>query len=472
MSSQSGGTRWERDSMGKIEVPANRYWGAQTQRSLIYFSIGEDLIPYEVIKALAIIKKAAALANQELGKLPGDKAKLIVQSADEVITGKLDGNFPLHVWMTGSGTHANMNVNEVIANRANELATGVLGSKEPIHPNDHVNMSQSTNDAFPAAMYIAASTIIQERLVPKVKKLRDALDEKARDWKEIVKIGRTHMMDAVPLTLGQEFSGYVGMLDDNLARIEAVMLGLCQLAIGGTVVGTGLNAARGFAEAATKQIALLTGLSFVSAPNKFAVQGAHDALVMASGALKTLAVSLYKIANDIRLLSSGPSCGLQELILPANEPGSSIMPGKVNPTQCEAMAMAAVQVMGYDAAVSFAGAGGYLEMNVYKPMMIFNVIQSVRLLSDTCNNFTDFLVKDMKPNREQIDEYLHRSLMLATALTPVIGYDKASHIAYLAHDQELTLKEAALQLGYLSAEEFDRLVDPYKLAHPEIHQKA
>lgn len=467
MSLQPGGTRRESDSLGEIEVPADRYWGAQTQRSLIHFSIGEDLIPFEMIRALALIKKAAALANRELGRLPGDKAALIIQAAEEVMAGKLDREFPLRLWMTGSGTQCNMNVNEVIANRAIELGGGVLGSKDPIHPNDHVNMSQSSNDIFPAAMYIAAAAIIQERLLPKVTKLRDALDQKAREWAEIVKIGRTHLMDAVPLTLGQEFSGYVGMLDDNLERIKNVMPGLYRLAVGGTAVGTGLNAPRGFTPATIRHIAEITGLPFAAAPNKFTVQGAHDALVLASAVLKTLAVSLYKIANDIRLLASGPRCGLSELILPANEPGSSMMPGKVNPTQCEALAMVAVQVMGYDAAVSLAGAGGYLEMNVYKPLMIFNVIQSVRLLADACCNFTDFLVAGMEPNRAQIEDYVHRSLMLVTALNPVIGYEKAARIAHLAQEQSLTLREAARQLGYLTPEEFDRLVDPYKLAHPD-----
>ena len=460
--------RKETDSMGEIEVPADRYWGAQTQRSIVYFSIGQDLMPIEVIRAFGILKKAAALANQELGKLPEDKANLIVEAAQEVIEGKLDDHFPLRVWMTGSGTQSNMNVNEVISNRAIELAGGVMGSKDPIHPNDHVNMAQSSNDTFPTAMNIAAAVAIRDRLIPKVKKLRDALDKKAKEWYEIVKIGRTHMQDAVPLTLGQEFSGYVGMLDDNLKRIEAALPGLYQLAIGGTALGTGLNAPKGFAERTAKQIAEITGVPFACAPNKFAVMGAHDGIVMASGILKTLAVSLYKIANDIRLLSCGPRAGFHELDIPANEPGSSIMPGKVNPTQCEAMAMVAVQVMGYDAAVAFAGAGGYLEMNVYKPIMIFNVIQSIRILSDSCNNFTDFLVVGIKPNRKQIENFLHQSLMLVTALSPAIGYDKASAIAHLANEKDSTLKEAALELGYISAEEFDRIVDPYKMAHPEV----
>lgn len=468
MGPEQGKMRRERDSLGEIEVPANRYWGAGTQRSLLHFSIGGDLMPLEVIRALALVKKAAALANLDLGRLPEDKAKLIIQAAEEVIEGKLDDHFPLHVWMTGSGSQCNMNVNEVIANRAIELAGGVLGSQTPVHPNDHVNLSQSTNDAFPTAMHIAAAAAVKERLIPKVRKLRDALDEKAKAWAEIVKIGRTHLMDAIPLTLGQEFSGYVGMLDDNLERLQAALPGLYRLALGGTAVGTGLNAPQGFADLAIQHLARLTGLPFVPAPNKFAVMAAHDALVMVSAVLKTLAVSLYKIANDIRLLGSGPRAGLHELELPANEPGSTIMPGKVNPTQCEALTMVAVQVMGYDAAVAFAGAGGYLELNVYKPLIIFNVIQSIKLLADACHNFTDFLVADLKPNREQIDAYLHRSLMLVTALSPVIGYDKAARIAQLAQNQGLTLKKAALQLGYISAEDFDRLVDPYKMARPEV----
>lgn len=467
MSSEQKRTRQERDSLGKIAVPAHRYWGAQTQRAITFFAIGEDVMPQEVIQALAVIKKAAALANYELGKLPHDKAGLILRAAEEVIEGKLDGNFPVHVWISGSGTQCNMNVNEVIANRAIELAGGVLGSKVPIHPNDHVNMSQSTNDVFPAAMYIAAATALQTRLIPKVKKLRDALDEKAQSWAELVKIGRTHLMDAVPLTLGQEFSGYVGMLDDNLERIRQALPGLYRLPIGGTAVGTGLQAPKGFGGLAIKHVADLTGLPFVPAPNLFAVMGAHDALIMASSTLKTLAVSLYKIANDIRLLASGPRAGLNELHLPANEPGSSIMPGKINPTQCEALAMVAVQVMGHDAAVTFAGAGGYLELNVYKPMIIFNVMKSIKILADSCHNFTDFLVAGLKPNYEQIDAYLHRSLMLVTALSPAIGYDKAAQVAHLAQDEGLSLKEAALKLGFISAEDFDRLVDPYKMAYPD-----
>jgi len=458
--------RIETDSMGTVEVPADCLWGAQTQRSLKYFSIGSDGIPAEVIEALAMVKKAAAMTNRDLGILLKEKADLIIQSSDEIIAGKLKRHFPLRVWMTGSGTQANMNVNEVIANRAIELAGGVKGSKDPIHPNDHVNLSQSTNDVFPTAMHIAAARALLNRLVPGVQKLRSALDEKAKKWADIVKIGRTHLQDAVPLTLGQEFSGYVVMLNENLTRIESVLPELYHLAIGGTAVGTGLNAPRGFAEGVAEQIAGITGLPFLSAPNKFAVMGAHDALVMTSGVLKTLACSLYKIANDIRLLASGPRCGIHELELPSNEPGSSIMPGKVNPTQCEAMAMVAVQVMGYDAAVTFAGASGYLEMNVYKPMIIFNVIQSIGIISDTCNNFTDFLVKDLLPNEKQIGTFLATSPMLITVLSPVIGYDKASEVAHLSMEKEIPLKEACIELGYVSAEEFDRLVDPGKMAHP------
>ena len=459
-------TRLESDSMGEIEVPANRLWGAQTQRSLKFFSIGSDLIPMEVIRALAIIKKAAAHTNHALGKLPRDKADLIIQAAQEIIEGKLEGNFPLRVWMTGSGTQANMNVNEVVSNRAIELSGGTRGSKDPIHPNDHVNMSQSTNDVFPTAMHIAAVLAIQNHLIPRIKKLRDALDEKAEKWKDIVKIGRTHLQDAVPLTLGQELSGYVVMLDDNLERIGWVLPELYKLAVGGTAVGTGLNAPQKFGEEVAKQVAEITGMPFQSAPNKFAVMGSHDAIVMASGVLKAVACSLYKIANDIRLLASGPRCGLHELTLPSNEPGSSIMPGKVNPTQCEAMAMVAVQVMGYDTAVGFAGASGHLEMNVYKPMMIFNLLQSVHIISDSCNNFTDYLLRDLQPNEKVIDGFLNNSLMLVTALSPVIGYERASEIAHLALKKEISLKEACVELGYASPEEFDRIVDTRRMANP------
>lgn len=458
--------RIEKDSMGEIAVKSDRYWGAQTQRSLHHFSIGEDKMPIEVIRAFAILKKASALTNRDLGVLSREKTDLIAQVADEILAGKLDDHFPLYVWMTGSGTQSNMNVNEVIANRAIEITGGELGSKTPIHPNDDVNMSQSSNDTFPTAMNIASAIAIKERLIPKVQKLRDALAEKAQAWQEIIKIGRTHLQDAVPLSLGQEFSGYVGMLDDNLTRINQALPDVYQLALGGTALGTGINAPSGFATKSAEYIAQLTGLPFISAPNKFTVMGSHDAIIMLSATLKTLACSLYKIANDIRLLACGPRAGLNELELPANEPGSSIMPGKVNPTQCEALAMVAVQVMGYDTAVSFAGASGYLEMNVYKPIMIYNVLQSIKILSDSCNNFTDFAVVDMKPNLNRIKELVNQSLMLVTSLSPVIGYDKASKIAHLAHHENLTLKEATLKLGYLSEAEFDQAINVRQMAYP------
>ena len=458
--------RTESDSFGAVQVPAGRYWGAQTQRSLANFDIGQDLMPLEVVRALAVVKKASAVANAGLGRLPADVAQLIVSAAEEIIQGELDAEFPLKVWMTGSGTQCNMNVNEVIANRANEVAGSPRGGKDPVHPNDHVNLSQSSNDAFPTAMNIAVSLAIREALIPMVTKLRAGLHEKAVEWAGVVKIGRTHLQDAVPLTLGQEFSGYVGMLDDGRERIRASLGGLYEVALGGTAVGTGLNAVRGFAEAAIHEIAILTSLPFVPARNRFAAQGAHDSLVMTSGTLRTLACSLYKIANDIRLLSCGPRAGIAELVLPANEPGSSFMPGKVNPTQCEALAMVAVQVMGYDAAVGFAGAGGYLEMNVYKPLIAFDVLQSIRLLADGCRSFTDHLVAEMRADRGRIERYVRESLMLVTALSPAIGYDKAAEIAHRAHADDLTLREAALALGYVTAEEFDRVVDPAAMTHP------
>jgi fumarate hydratase class II len=466
MSIKQKDKRIETDSMGGIEVPANRYWGAQTQRSLTYFSIGEDLIPKEVIEAFGLLKKAAALANAELGKLSEDRARLIVQAATEIINNKLDGNFPLRVWMTGSGTQANMNINEVIANRAIELAGGIKGSKDPIHPNDHVNLSQSSNDTFPTAMHIASAKVIQNRLLPQVQKLRDALHKKVEEFKEIVKIGRTHLQDAIPLTLGQEFSGYVAQLDDNLKRIETALPGLYELAIGGTAVGTGLNAPAGFSERVSDYLCKFTGLPFVSAPNKFAALAAHDAMVMASGTLRVLACSLMKIANDIRWLGSGPRCGLGELLLPANEPGSSIMPGKVNPTQCEAITMVAAQVMGNDTAIGIAGSQGNFELNVFKPMLVFNLLHSATLLADSCNNFTCFLVEELKANRPRITHYVNQSLMLVTALTPEIGYDKAAEVAHYALDKDLSLKEACLELEVLSAERFDALVQPAKLARP------
>jgi fumarate hydratase class II len=460
--------RIERDSLGEIRVPADKLWGAQTQRSLEHFSIGDDLIPRELIGAYAILKKAAARANHAGGRLIDEQARLIETACDEILAGRHHDMFPLHVWMTGSGTQFNMNVNEVVSNRCCQLAGTPLGSKRPVHPNDHVNMSQSSNDTFPSVMHIAAETVARGRLLPSVKALRDAIASKADAWKDVVKIGRTHMQDATPLTLGQEWSGYVAMLDDDLVRLEHALEPVFRLALGGTAVGTGLNAAPDFADAAVSEIAKLTGLPFVPAPNKFAVQGAHDAMVALSGALRTLAVSLYKIANDVRLLSCGPRCGLHELIIPENEPGSSIMPGKINPTQCEALAMIAVQAMANDVAVGFAGASGYLEMNVYKPVMIANVMQSIRILGDGCRNFREFLVEGTRPNDVQIQQFVKRSLMLVTALSPVIGYDKASQIAHYASDNDLTLKEAALKLGFLGETEFDRIVDPSKMVHPYV----
>src|SRR5499427_940534 len=465
-------TRKESDSLGVVEVPADKLWGAQTQRSLEHFSIGRDLIPREMITAYAILKKAAAAANHAGKRLDDQRYKLIVQACDEILAGKHHDMFPLHVWMTGSGTQFNMNVNEVISNRCSQLAGTPLGSKAPVHPNDHVNMAQSSNDTFPSAMYIAAAVNVKQRLVPAVAALRDAIGAKAQAWEDIVKIGRTHMQDATPLTLGQEWSGYAGMLSDDLDRIEAALQGVYRLALGGTAVGTGINSAPGFAEKAAAEIAKLTRLPFVTAPNKFTVQGAHDALVQLSGTLRTLAVSLYKIANDIRLMSCGPRAGFAELKIPENEPGSSIMPGKVNPTQCEALAMLAVQVMGNDVAVGFGGAGGYLEMNVYKPLMINNVIHSIILMSDGCVNFRKFLVEGTKLNLKKINEYVERSLMLVTALSPVIGYDKASKIAHHAMDNDLTLKEAALQLGFVTEAEFDRIVDPKKMVKPYVASEA
>ncbi|MEW5733667.1 MAG: class II fumarate hydratase [Thermodesulfobacteriota bacterium] len=466
MSRKPRDTRVEKDSLGEIEVPADRYWGAATQRSLKHFSIGTDLIPREVIHALAVVKKASALANRDLGVLPPDKADLIVRAAEEVMEGRLGENFPLRVWMTGSGTQANMNVNEVIANRAIELCGGNMGQKHPIHPNDHVNLSQSTNDAFPTAMNIAAALEIKGRLTPEVEGLKEALEKKAREWMNIVKIGRTHLQDAVPMFLGDEISGYAEMLSQFSGRTPSVMNGLLDLAIGGTMVGTGLLAPPGFGDRAAAYISGITGLSFRSARNKFAVMGAHDAMAATMAHIKTLAVSLYKIANDIRFLSCGPRAGIAELTLPMNEPGSSIMPGKANPTQCEAMSMAAVQVMGYDAAVAMACAGGDLEMNVYKPMIIFNIIQSIRLLSDASANFREFLVRGMTPNLSRISSFVESSLMLVTALSARIGYDKAARIALFAHEKGIGLKKAALELGFVSEEEFDAMVDPRAMARP------
>ena len=460
--------RKETDSLGVVEVPADKLWGAQTQRSLEHFSIGTDLILREMIAAYAILKKGAAAANHADKRLGDQQYRLITQTCDEILAGQHHDMFPLHVWMTGSGTQFNMNVNEVISNRCCQLAGTALGSKTPVHPNDHVNMAQSSNDSFPSAMHIAAAVNVKQRLIPAVKQLHDAIAAKSKEWDDIVKIGRTHMQDATPLTLGQEWSGYQGMLSDDLDRIDDALKGVYRLALGGTAVGTGINSAPGFAEAAAAEIARLTSLPFKTAPNKFAVQGAHDALIQLSGTMRTLAVSLYKIANDIRLMSCGPRAGFAELNIPENEPGSSIMPGKVNPTQAEALAMIAVQVMANDAAVGFGGAGGYLEMNVYKPLIIFNITHSLTILTDGCTNFRTFLIEGTKPNIKKINEYVERSLMLVTALSPVIGYDKASKIAHYAMDNDLTLKVAALKLGFVTEAEFDRVVDPKKMVKPYV----
>ena len=461
-----GEYRIESDSMGAVEVPADRYWGAQTQRSLRHFAIGEDRMPRELIRAFGILKQAAAEVNRDLGKLDAERAGWIIQAAQEVIDGLLDDHFPLRIWQTGSGTQTNMNANEVIANRAIELAGGQPGSKTPVHPNDHVNMSQSSNDTFPTAMHIAAAERIVGALIPAVRMVRDALDAKGREFSDIIKIGRTHLMDAVPLTLGQEFSGWVAMLDDDLERLESVLPKLYELAAGGTAVGTGLNTHPEFAERIAAKIAEKTGLPFVTAPNKFAALAAHDALVMASGALRTLACSLMKIANDIRWLASGPRCGLAELILPENEPGSSIMPGKVNPTQCEAMTMVCVQVMGADAAVGFAGSQGNFELNVFKPVIIYNILYSIRLLSDACRSFTEHMVVGIQADRRRIADYVNNSLMLVTALSPRIGYDNAAKVAHKAHHEGTSLKEACTALGFLTPEEFDAVVRPEKMLGP------
>src|SRR5882672_6292444 len=461
-------TRVESDSLGHVPVAADKLWGAQTQRSLEHFSIGRDLMPREMISAYAILKRAAAVANHTGGRLDNSAVQLITHVCDEIIAGKHRDMFPLHVWMTGSGTQFNMNVNEVISNRCCQLAGTPLGSKRPIHPNDHVNMSQSSNDSFPSAMHIAAAIRTEGPLVQAITELKSAIAAKAVEWDDVIKIGRTHMQDATPITLGQEWSGYATMLSDDLERIEHAIAGVYRLALGGTAVGTGLNAAPGFAIAATAEIARFTGLPFVTAPNKFAAQGAHDALVHLSSALRTLAVSLYKIGNDIRLMSCGPRAGFAELLIPENEPGSSIMPGKVNPTQAEALTMIAVQVMANDVAVGFGGAGGYLEMNVYKPLMIFNLMHSIAIMTDGCTNFRKFLIEGTKPNLKKIKEYVDRSLMLVTALAPVIGYDKASKIAHHAMDHDLTLKAAALELAFVTEAEFDRIVDPAKMVKPYV----
>ncbi|HYA77882.1 MAG TPA: class II fumarate hydratase [Verrucomicrobiae bacterium] len=463
--------RKETDSFGVVDVAADKLWGAQTQRSLEHFSIGKDLIPSEMITAYAILKKAAANANHQDGRLDDQRHKLIVEVCDEILAGQHLDMFPLHVWMTGSGTQFNMNMNEVISNRCCQLAGTPLGSKTPVHPNDHVNMAQSSNDTFPSGMCIAAAVNAKEKLIPAVKALHDSIAAKHEEWEDVIKIGRTHMQDATPITLGQEWSGYAGMLADNLDRIEDALKGVYRLALGGTAVGTGINSAPGFGEAAAAEIAKLTGLPFVSAPNKFAVQGAHDDMVQFSGTLRTLAVSLYKIANDIRLMSCGPRAGFAELIIPENEPGSSIMPGKVNPTQAEALTMIAVQVMANDVAVGFGDAGGYLEMNVYKPLIIFNVTHSITIMADGCTNFRKFLIEGTQPNIKRIKEYVNRSLMLVTALVPVIGYDKASKIAHYAMDNDLTLNAAALKLGFVTEDEFNRIVDPAKMVKPYVATK-
>ncbi len=466
MSDTRSETRTETDSMGPIEVPADRYWGAQTARSLIHFPIGHDTMPRPIIRAIGILKEAAARTNAELGKMPGELADLIVRAAGEVRDGALDGHFPLRIWQTGSGTQTNMNANEVIANRAIELAGGVVGSKDPVHPNDHVNMSQSSNDTFPTAMHIAAVEEVVHRLVPAVRALRDALHAKSEAYADVVKIGRTHLMDAVPLTLGQELSGYVAQLDADLQRLDGCLPSLQELALGGTAVGTGLNTHPEFGERAARHIAELTGLPFVSAPNKFAALAGHDALVQLSATLRTLAVSLTKVADDIRWLGSGPRSGLGELVLPPNEPGSSIMPGKVNPTQCEAMIMVCIQVMGNDAAVAVAGSRGNLELNVCKPVIAHNVLHSVLLLADACGTFRQFCVEGLEPDRARIRQHLESSLMLVTALNPLIGYDKAAEVAKKAHHDGTTLREACVALGHLTGEEFDRAVRPEDMVHP------
>jgi len=463
-------TRIESDSMGKIDVPAHVYWGAQTQRSLHHFAIGRDTMPPELIRAFGILKKACALVNQGLGKLPADKAKLIVAAADEVISGKLNDQFPLRIWQTGSGTQTNMNVNEVISNRAIEMAGGEMGSKKPIHPNDHVNMSQSSNDTFPTAMHIAAAERVKSVLIPAVKTVRDAIAAKAREFEGIVKIGRTHLQDAVPLTIGQEFGGWAALLDRDINRLELALDGLYDLAIGGTAVGTGLNAHPEFAERAAAKIAELTGLAFRSHPNKFASLSAHDEIVFAQGAMETLAASFMKISNDIRWLASGPRCGLGELTIPENEPGSSIMPGKVNPTQCEAMTMVCAQVHGATAAVGFAGSQGNFELNVFKPVIIYNFLHSVTLISDACYGYVEFMLKGIEIDKAKVDWYVKNSLMLVTALAPKVGYDNAAKIAHTAHVEHTSLKEAAVKLGFLTGEEFDSLVRPEKMTKPSSQE--
>ena len=456
--------RTESDSLGPVEIPTDKLWGAQTQRAVEHFRIGRERMPREMIAAFAIVKKAAANANHALGRLAESERRHIAKACDELIAGEHDDMFPLRVWISGSGTQFNMNVNEVIANRVSELAGHPVGGKTPAHPNDHVNMSQSTNDAFPTAMHIAAATGIAARLIPAAVRLRDAIGAKAKQWEHIVKIGRTHLQDATPVTLGQEWSGYAAMLTDGLDHIKATLKEVYRLPLGGTAVGNGVNAPPEFGAKAIAEIAKLTALPFTPAPNRFAAQGAHDALVRLSGALKALAVSLIKIADDIRLMACGPRAGLSEISLPENEPGSSIMPGKVNPTQVEAMTMISMQVMANDLAVSLGGAGGHFEMNAYKPLIIYNLMQSIDLLSDGCGSFRKYLVEGARPNLKRIEELMSRSLMLVTALSPAIGYDKAAEVAHHAAERDLTLRESALELGYVSEEDFDRLVDPAKMA--------
>jgi fumarate hydratase, class II len=458
--------RIESDSMGQIEVPSNVYWGAQTQRSLLHFNIGRDTMPPELIRAFGILKKACALVNQDLGKLPAGKARLIAQAADEVIAGTLNAQFPLRIWQTGSGTQTNMNVNEVIANRAIKLSGGVLGSKKPVHPNDDVNMSQSSNDTFPAAMHIAAAERVKHALIPAIQSVHDAIATKAKEFNDVVKIGRTHLQDAVPLTFGQEFGGWASLMQRDIKRLEQALDGLYDLAIGGTAVGTGLNAHPEFAERAAKKVAELTGLPFRSHPNKFAALSAHDEIVFAQGAMETLAASLMKISNDIRWLASGPRCGLGELSIPENEPGSSIMPGKVNPTQCEAMTMVCVQVHGATAAVGFAGSQGNFELNVFKPVIIYNFLHSVTLITDACHGYVEYMIQGIEVDRAKVDWYVNNSLMLVTALAPKVGYDKAAKIAHTAHVDRSSLLEAALKLGHLTREEFDDLMKPEKMTRP------
>lgn len=461
-------TRIETDSMGEITVDDSKYWGAQTERSLHHFHIGNDRFSREMIRALGILKKSAAIVNTELGLLTEDKKKLIVQAADEVISGKLDEHFPLSVWQTGSGTQTNMNSNEVISNRAIEIAGGVKGSKKPIHPNDDVNKAQSSNDTFPTAMHIAVAEQLNQKLIPALVQLKDTLEKKANEFKNIIKIGRTHLQDATPLTLGQEFSGYVQQLSYNIARVKAVLPAVYRLALGGTAVGTGLNTHPQFAVKAAAQIAKETGLPFVSAENKFEALAAHDSLVEVSGVLKTIAVSLMKIANDIRWLSSGPRCGIGEISIPENEPGSSIMPGKVNPTQSEQMTMVSAQVIANDVAVNIGGASGNFELNVFKPLIIHNVLNSIRLLSDSCVSFEEHCARGITPNKEKLDEHLNNSLMLVTALNPHIGYDNAAKIAKNAHKKGSTLKESGIELGLLTSEQFDQWVLPEKMIHPSV----